>query len=170
MNVEQLALRTLMYPPDDYGCEFYLGDADVIGRACEGGRWVDLRNGSLTLGFVSFPRQVHSLDIVLLSRAIAAALQCPEVALDEYGREVAGDEGLWGAEAMPIEWVRLVAGIPELEVENVARTWGTVHDTEYEPESSDWLDQEVIDSLRILVSLCRRASAGKPELIHVWTL
>jgi hypothetical protein len=153
---------------DEYGCEFYAGEAALIVRACAEGRWGELRSGVAADAFVRFPRCVHGLDLLLLSAAIANSTRRPEVVLSESVGTVAGDEGTWGADVLPGGWVESVAAVQPGQVGAVWQYWVALHEREY-GEDEEWDSPAVAVSLSGLVSLCQQALAGSREVIWVWT-
>jgi hypothetical protein len=158
-----------MNPLNKYGCDFYAGDSILIGRACSDGQWSELRTGTLADSFVGFPRYVHSLDLLLLSAAIAMATHQVEVKLNERAKIIAGDEGTWGAEVMPTLWVSSVAMIPTTQLSAVWQHWIVLHNQEYGPDS-EWDLPDLAQSLFDLVTMCRQAIARSRDIVWVWTL
>jgi hypothetical protein len=153
---------------DEYGTEFYLGDADAIGAACAKRQWRRLRRGEGADAFVGFSRGVHSLDTHLLSKAVALTMGRPEVSVGEYERRVAGEEGLWGADVLPRAWVEELARTRE-HVAALHRHWWRVHEETYEP-NPPFGSPAVRAALQGLADLCHRAVERSRDLVEVWTL
>ena len=158
-----------MDPPDEYGCEFYAGDAALIGRACSEGRWQELRGVVAADSFVGFPPCVHCLDLQLLPAAIASSTQQPEVQLSEPLRTVAGDEGTWGAEVLPGPWVESVAAVRPGQLVAAWQHWVALHHQEYGADE-EWESSSIAQSLFDLAGLCRRAVSESRDVVWVWRL
>jgi hypothetical protein len=160
----------MISPLDEFGCEFYSGEARLIGQACAQGKWADLHSGVIASLFVGFPPCVHSLDLLLLlPKAVSEVTGRPEVVLADILVKVAGDEGTWGAEILPPEWVHSVAEIP---IERIVEVWQNliiIREREYDYDEN-WQSPAVVRSLFDLNALCRLSLAKKEDAVHVWTL
>ncbi len=160
----------MTYPLDNFGCEFYLGNAQVIGQACNQGKWKELHSGQFATIFVGFPQCVQSLDVLLLlSKAISEVTQQPEIVIDQLLKSVAGDEGTWGAEILPLNWIRSVADIPIEIVIPVWQCWKTLREQEYGFDE-DWDSSNIVKSLFDLQLLCQLAISKNEDVVEVWNL
>ena len=82
---------------------------------------------------------------------------------------IAGDEGTWGAEALPTAWVRVIA---EISVERIIEVWQrllVIIEQEHGYDE-DWQSPAVVQSLFDLNSLCRLARTNEEDVVHVWNL
>ena len=160
----------MINPLDKFGCEFYAGHARLIGQACAEGKWNELHSGQMAAMFVGFPPCVHSSDLLLLlPKAIHEVTQQPEVVLNDVLDSIAGDEGTWGAEALPTAWVRVIA---EISVERIIEVWQrllVIIEQEHGYDE-DWQSPAVVQSLFDLNSLCRLARTNEEDVVHVWNL
>jgi hypothetical protein len=149
---------------DEFGADFYVGDAAMIAEACATWRWRDLRSGVSAEGFVGFPTCVHPLDALQLSEAIAGVTGRPEVELSGSGN-MAGEEGLWAAEELSRPWVEALAGIPDALVDSVCSRWAQLVREEYDAE---WDEPSVAEAFRRVVNLARKAVAGGRSFVTIW--
>jgi hypothetical protein len=152
---------------DDYGCEFYAGDADTIGRACAEWQFKALRDGRGARAFVGFPKCVFPVTFIFLSEAIAQTSGESEVALQEYGRNVALLDGIWSADVMPEPWVGAVAGGLS-RVKPIVRVWRQLLDAEYGSDP-DWTSPAVRTALARLMVMCGDAAVAKDDVVMVWS-
>ena len=147
----------------DYGCELYEGDADAIGAAINASDWAALRGGGAAHGFVGFPHFIHSDYFGDLSGAVAAVLQQPEVRIDSL-RTVAGEDGHWGAEVLPMDWVAAVAAVPAGSIWLLQQNWRESCFRSYgEPEA--WLEGELLDPLYRFTLLCGAALSRQTDVV-----
>src|SRR3954465_10409201 len=106
----------------EYGCEFYEGDADVIGAAISVADWPALRNGTAAYSSVGFPRFIQGCYFDWFAAAVASVLQKPEVQLHDL-RTVAGEDGHWSADVLPVDWVAAAASVPAERIWLLGRHW-----------------------------------------------
>ena len=152
---------------DDIGAHFYLGPAPAIAAAATAWRWQELRSGNAGVSFLAFPACVHSLDVLLLSRAIADTTGVAEEAINDRSGVIAGEAGLWSAQVMSEAWVRSVASISAESIEPVCGRWSRLTREEYDVA---WGGPAVVDSLRQLTQLAHRALTEQQDLVMIWAL
>ncbi len=160
--VRRQATIKMNFPTDtDYGCEFYTGDADVIGAAVSASDWQALRNGTAAHSFLGFPWFIHGEYFDFFAGAVASVIQQPEVRIHDL-RMVAGEDGHWGAYVMPADWVRVVASVPAHSIWLLSQYWRASYLSLGHIEVEVWPDSELLDPLYKLTVLCSEAlSRGK---------
>ena len=154
---------------DKFGCEFYSGNAQKIAQACLKQDWDELKSGRLTTMFVGFPLCVRSLDFLLLPKAISQATKQSEVVFDELFEKIAGDEGTWGADLLPRNWVSSIAEISTESVIPVWQYWSNLNEQEYDFDE-DWQSPDVVKSLFDLRQLCQLALSKNEDVVQLWIL
>ena len=150
--------------PVDYGCEFYEGDADVIGRAVSGGDWPGLRNGIAAHSFVGFPRFICGSYFDWFAAAVASVVQQPEVQVHDL-RAVAGEDGHWSADVLPVDWVAAVASVPAERIWLLSQHWREAYLRQQFSEVEDWPDHELLDPLHRLTVLCSAALSRRTDVV-----
>ncbi len=149
---------------NDYGCEFYEGDADVIGAAVLASNWQALRNGTAAHSFVGFPKFIYGGYFDWLAASVASVVQQPEVGGHDL-RTVAGEDGHWGADVLPVGWVAAVASVPAKSIWLLSRHWREAYLREKYIEIDDWPDHELLDPLHRLTILCSEALSRATDVV-----
>jgi hypothetical protein len=149
--------------PVDYGCEFYEGDANVIGKAVSASAWQSLRDGTAAHSFVGFPRFIYGGDFDWLASAVASIVEKPEVRIHDL-RTVAGEDGDWSADVLPVDWVAAVASVPAKSIWLLSQHWREAYFRDY-TEHEVWRDDELLDPLYRLTILCREALSRCSDVV-----
>ena len=152
--------------PGDCGCEFYEGDADVIGDAISAANWMALRNGTAARSFVGFPTFIIGAYVVELTAAIGSVIQQPNLQINE-GRIVAGEDGHWSANVIPVDWVAAMGSVTEKDVPLVIQRWKEECVKEYD-EVEDWQNDELRDRLYRLTLLCKEAQSRGSDVVFLY--
>ena len=151
--------------PDDCSCEFYEGDGDVIGAAISASDWQSLRNGTAAHSFVGFPLYIIGFYIVELTGVIASEIQQPKLQLIA-GRMVAGEDGHWAADVLPVEWVAAMASVPAKSIPAIIQHW-KLECTRVYDEIDDWQEGELLDPLNRLIVLCQEALSRRTDVVFL---
>ena len=152
----------------DYGCEVYEGDAEVIGAAVSACDWEALRNGTAAHSFVGFPRFIYGGYFDWLAGAVASVLEQPEVRIHDL-RMVAGEDGHWGADVLPADWVAAVASVPAKDIWRLSQHWREAYLRQGYSEQEAWPDDELLDPLYRLSILCRDAVSRHTHVVLLAT-
>ncbi|SRR6266404_3448070 len=150
--------------PIDHGCEVYEGDADTIGAAVSACDWQSLRNGTAAHSFVGFPRFIYGAYFDWLGGAASLVLEQPEARIHDL-RMVAGEDGHWSADVLPVDWVAAMASVPVKHIWRLGRHWRDAYLREEYIEQKDWPDAELLDPLYRLTILCQQAVSRRTDVV-----
>ena len=150
--------------PVDYGCEFYEGDANLIGAAVSASDWQALRNGTAAHSFVGFPRFIHGDYFDWLGSAVASVVEQPEVGIHDL-RMVAGEDGHWSADVLTTDWVAAVASVSAKNIWWLSRHWREAYLRQGHIEQEAWPDDELLDPVYRLTILCQKAMSRHTDVV-----
>jgi hypothetical protein len=74
------------------------------------------------------------------------------------------DAGMW-VEILPVDWVRMVAAVPQERVAEVLSVWAQLAQEGSEPDPETWESAELSQSLRNLIHVAAEADASGKALI-----
>jgi hypothetical protein len=150
--------------------EFYGGDPKVVGTAFSAFDFDTLADRTKIPLYVDFSLHLSPMDFdFLTAEAVGSVGKGPSEFMDCLATNVGGSDGESSADVVSPEWVRLIAAVPDAEVEAVATRWAKALAEEYgDPQLK--VTAEMLAALRSLVALCRESLRMGLPVIHAWSL
>lgn len=148
--------------------EFYLGNADAIADAVADIDLDRLDDPNVVTHTADFSLHITPADLDLLSESIGRVTDQMPQGLSSSLQPMVDEEDR-GALLVSLDWIQYTAALLNEQVDEVAELWASVMRSTHGDEEIVVTDdmREAVDE-RLL--LCRSATQGSRQVVHVWYL
>jgi hypothetical protein len=150
--------------------EFFVGDKRRIGEGFSSRARIPLWQQPFVVAWADFSLHLSPIDLDLFSEEVCRMAGVEPVTLTASLTEKVGGNGRTSsADVVSPQWVEMIAGVLDHQVEELAERW-LVRAAEEHHERPGEPNEDTLRAIRELVEACQIASEKRLSVVHTWSL